>query len=132
MNIITLFPDSLKRSFSFDRVFGLRSLLIGIVSATPIILGAFPAIAGSSVGVVTRIYAHSGDVILFSAGSHQGKPACSTAADEWAFSLTTQSGKAMYALLLTAYAEGKQVAVVGTGTCSAWGDRESPVYIYIP
>jgi hypothetical protein len=95
-------------------------------------LGAFPAIAGSSVGVVTRIYAHSGDVILFSAGSHQGKPACSTAADEWAFSLSTQSGKAMYALLLTAYAQGKQVAVVGTGTCSAWGDRESPVYIYIP
>lgn len=132
MNIITLFPDSLKRDFSFDRALSLRSLLIGIASATPIILGAFPAIAGSSNGAVSRLLVNSSNTVMFTAGSVANKPACSTVPNSWAFSLTTPSGKAMYALLLTAYAQGKQVVVEGTGTCSAWGDSETPLYIYIP
>ena len=87
--------------------------------------------AGSSSGLVTLVMAHVGDVIIFSAGPHQNKPACSTAGEDWAFSLSTQTGKAMYALILSAQAQGKQINVMGTNTCPAWGDREAPAYVYI-
>lgn len=89
------------------------------------------ASAGSSTGTVAQILVVTGDVVTFSAGSHQGKSACSTTADDWAFSLTTASGKAMYALLLSAQAQGKSIGVVGTQACTAWPDRETPQYIYL-
>jgi hypothetical protein len=87
--------------------------------------------AGSSNGLVTEIMAHAGDVSMFSAGAHQGKPACSTQADQWALSLATSTGKAQYALLLYAQARGKALSVVGTNTCSAMADRESPLFIHL-
>jgi hypothetical protein len=85
--------------------------------------------AGSSYGKITTIYAHTGDVILFGAGTHAGKPACSTVGDEWSISLATAAGRAMYALLLSAQAQGKAVTAMGANTCSAWGDRETPYFI---
>jgi hypothetical protein len=87
--------------------------------------------AGSSTGTVTQIMVVTGDVVTFSAGVHQGKPACSTAADDWALSLTTASGKAMYALLLSAQSQGKPITVLGTQACTAWPDRETPQYIHL-
>lgn len=87
--------------------------------------------AGSSSGPVTHIYAHVGDVVMFAAGYNQSKPACSTVGDEWALSLATQTGRAMYALILSAHAQGKSIDVGGTNQCSAWGDREAPYYIHI-
>jgi hypothetical protein len=83
--------------------------------------------AGNSNGPVTKIYAHANDIVIFAAGTHNEQPACS--GNEWALSLTTPTGKAMYALLLLAYAQGKPVSVVGTSACTAWPDRETPVYI---
>lgn len=90
-----------------------------------------PAWAGSSSGQIGRIYANEGDTIMFSAGPHQDKPACSTVGDEWALSLSTDTGKSMYALLLMAKAQGKAVSVQGHGVCSAWGDRETPFVIWM-
>jgi hypothetical protein len=87
--------------------------------------------AGSSSGIVAVIYAHEGDVVMFVACSHQGRPACSTIGNDWAISLATPTGKAMYAMLLSAQAQGKPVNVVGTDTCSAYGDREAPRYISV-
>jgi len=51
--------------------------------------------SGSSQGLVTSLRVNNADVAMFAAGSHSGKPACSTVGDEWAFTLTTASGKAM-------------------------------------
>ena len=68
------------------------------------------AFAGTSNGEVTIVYARAGDVVFFSAGSHPNKPACSNAADEWAFSLSTPAGKAMFATLLAAQAQGLGIA----------------------
>lgn len=88
------------------------------------------AFAGNSNGQVTHVMAHASEIIIFEAGSHTGKPACSTSGEGWALSLSTNSGRAMYALILMARAQGKTINVLGTGNCSAWGDRETPVYIY--
>ena len=85
------------------------------------------AIADSN-GTITQI-AVIGDVVFFTAGSHTGKPTCSTIGDEWAFSLTTPGGRGMYALLLTAQLRGLPVTVNGSGSCPAWGDREAPLSI---
>ena len=93
------------------------------------------AAAGSSTGEVTRLYVHNGDsaggMIMFAAGTHNNKPSCSTLGDEWAFELGTPEGQAMYALLLSAVPQGLSIHVVGTGTCDAWGDRETARYIRV-
>jgi hypothetical protein len=87
--------------------------------------------AGTSSGPVTELKAISSttpNIVVFVAGSHAGKPGCSTVADEWALSLATEGGRAQYALLLAASAMGRTVTVMGTGSCT-WPDREAPSYI---
>lgn len=90
-----------------------------------------PVLAGNGSGTVKLIYTHALDVVLFDIGSHNDKPACSTAGNEWALSLATETGKAMYALLLSAAAQSKNVDVLGDNTCSAWFDRENPLYVRV-
>jgi hypothetical protein len=89
------------------------------------------AMAGGSVGNVTMVMAHSGNAVIFDAGVHTEKPACSIVGNQWAFTLTTEDGRAKYAMLLAAAAQNKKVTVYGTGLCSAWPDRETPLYISI-
>lgn len=95
------------------------------------IMGMSTATAGTSKGTITHLMVHVGDIVIFSAGPHIDKPACSTVRDHWALSLKTEKGKAMYAMLLSSAAQNLTVGVKGSNTCSAWGDRESPVYMYI-
>lgn len=71
------------------------------------------------------------DTVMFTAGTHYDKPACSTISNEWAFSLESSYGRGMLSLLLTAKALGKKVSVKGNGECSAWADREEPYLIDI-
>lgn len=104
----------------------LLSLVLGLCSSS--------ALAGSSVGKVTILRAHSADIIMFGlSGEHVNRPACAAGApsEPWALSLATHTGRAMYALLLSAQAQGKAVQVSGTSTCSAWADRETPVWISV-
>jgi hypothetical protein len=89
------------------------------------------ALAGASSGPVTALLVHEPSVVMFEAGPHTAKPACSTVGNQWALSLNSPAGKAMYALLLMAQATGKQVAVQGSGGCTSWGDRETPTYLYL-
>ena len=37
----------------------------------------------------------------------------------------------MYALLLSAQAQGKFVSVTGNQGCAVWGDRENPLFIVL-
>ncbi|HEY6528756.1 MAG TPA: hypothetical protein VIZ65_08675 [Cellvibrionaceae bacterium] len=104
-----------------------RAAIIGLG-----IIGFSEAIhAGGSNGNVATVMVHSGNAVIFDAGVHNQKPACSIVGNHWAFSLTSEDGKAMYAMLLTAAAQNKKVSVYGTGLCSAWPDRETPLYISI-
>ena len=86
---------------------------------------------GGGSGTVKRIMVHQGDIVMFSLGDHINKPACSLVGEDWALSLATEEGRAMYALLLSAAAQGHTVHVEGRGDCSAWGDRENPKFMWV-
>jgi hypothetical protein len=108
----------------------MKSIIFSIV----LLIISSAAFSGDGSGFVTRIYAHEKDngngVIMFATQNHTvGDAKCSSS--EWAFDAHNDHGKAMYALLLSAAAQGKTVIVSGKGTCDAWGDRESPSYIYV-
>jgi hypothetical protein len=89
------------------------------------------AYAGDSKGKVAHLMVHRGDVVMFSAGQHSNKPSCSKVGEHWALSLKTEDGKSMYALLLSAAAQGNVVGVLGDNTCNAWGDREQPLHMWV-
>lgn len=89
-------------------------------------------------GKIQQILAHTyggngAGVIMFKTEVNANKAECSTAGNgsQWAFSLESEYGKAMYSLLLTAQAQNKTVSVVGMNDCSAWADRERPKFIAV-
>lgn len=86
--------------------------------------------AGTSTGTVSKLFVHQPNILMFKAGTPTGAPACSNLG-EWAIEIDTAFGKSLYAMLLSAQSQGQTVIVEGTNVCSAWGDRESPRYIYI-
>ena len=56
-------------------------------------------------------------------------PPCATIPGEWAYTLDTAAGKAMFNAILHAQAVGATVTVTGDGSCAAWPDRERPLFI---
>ena len=100
-------------------------------------LFSIPALAGTGSGTVTKIYTHVGDVVLFSTQSHvhdESRNACIAeqgANTEWAITLTTETGKAMYAQLLAAATQKKPVVVVGANDCNDFPGRERPSYVVV-
>jgi hypothetical protein len=55
-----------------------------------------------------------------------GAPTCATNGSwQYTLTLTNPGDTALYALLLTAYAQGRQVFIGGTGACSETGQVES-------
>ncbi|WP_425628143.1 hypothetical protein [Vibrio neptunius] len=95
-------------------------------------------IAGEGSGTISRIYVHEKNmsyeapngVVMFKVTTHTNAPA-ECPSEEWAFSLETEVGKAMYSLLLSAAAQKQSVVVKGSGDCGDWKDRERPYYIYV-
>ncbi|MBY0572346.1 MAG: hypothetical protein K2P84_01590 [Undibacterium sp.] len=100
----------------------------------PLLAVSMMAFAGSSSeGLVTIPLATDYGAFIFSAGTPTNKPSCSTAtAGNYAVNLNTAGGRAIQALVLTAYANGKSLRVDGKGICeSIQTDRESVNYVYI-
>ncbi len=83
-------------------------------------------------GKVIYLFAHEGDVAMVHIDSEfVNKASCNTV-NEWAFSLSTEAGKAMYAALLSAASQNLDVLIVGySHDCSVWGDREKPAYVRV-
>jgi hypothetical protein len=74
----------------------------------------------------------SGIVLVYTSGSRANPPACGAGqANRFAFDATTPGGKIQLAGLLTAFATGKQVVIVGSDTCGVWSDTETVNYFYI-
>lgn len=89
-------------------------------------------LAGGSEGTVTTPLVTSGDVFIFSSGSHAGKPACATnTLGTWAVSLNSEYGRGIMALALSAHAQGKRLHVQGKNNCDDWVDRETVNYAFI-
>lgn len=86
--------------------------------------------AGGSSGAVSQVTATTAGVVFFdSTGNHTGQPGCATLS-RWALNVTTPAGQSVLAAVLTAYAQGKTVSFVGTGTCDVWPDSESIGYVF--
>lgn len=63
-------------------------------------------------------------------GAYQNRPACAVVGF-WAIDSDTSAGKSFLAALMLAKAQGKQVTLAGTGTCSLRADMETIVQIQI-
>ena len=88
--------------------------------------------AGGSQGLVTKPLANRTGLFMFSAGVHNNKPACvTTDLGTWAVDAGTDGGKAIQAIVLTAYAQGKTLKVIGTGNCTVKTDREDISYVHV-
>lgn len=108
---------------------------LGKIALLSILLGLSDVVmAGSSAGTPTNVGAVDG-VVVFTAGTKSGGPTCAVVTQEWAADTTTPTGKAIYALLLTAISSGRNVAVQGAGpgqdNCSAWPDRETATGLWL-
>jgi hypothetical protein len=87
----------------------------------------------NSNGLVMTPIAISGGVIAFMPAPGSAfagvKPACSTWA--WAVDVKNPGGRAIYAMVLQAFALGKNLTVIGTGVCDVWGNSETVSWVYI-
>lgn len=86
--------------------------------------------SSSGSGLVSGILMTSQTAFFNHSGTRSTRPSCATI-DRWAFDSSTAGGQSLLATLLTAYATGRQISVLGTGTCSIWGDTETVAYIQI-
>ncbi|APD95718.1 hypothetical protein BM523_17905 [Alteromonas mediterranea] len=89
---------------------------------------------GSGSGKISRIYAHesnNGDgVIMFAVEKHENPPE-DCPGHEWAFDASTNTGQAMYSLLISAAMQETPIIVQGAADCDAWHDRERPTWIKV-
>lgn len=77
-------------------------------------------------GVISGVHVMgNGSALFVVSGQRIATPACHIQPNRWAFNANTPAGQAMLSLILTAYSAGKQIIVVGAGTCDAWPDTES-------
>lgn len=88
---------------------------------------------GNSTGPVTvPLLGAINGVFYFKAGTPASQPSCVTILGQpWVLNLKTDGGKAAYAMLLSAMAQGKTVTIYGNGTCDLWGDRETVDAVFI-
>ena len=88
-----------------------------------------PALASGQTGNVTYIALADSRILFQLTGSRTARPGCDCC-DRWEVSATTDQGRAILALLMTARAQGTPVEITGTGSCVAGSnDTEGVNYI---
>jgi hypothetical protein len=96
---------------------------------------ASAANAGNQSGgkAITLIPTNNGAYSFVSNGTRVGTPPCASGApNNWAIDLSTPSGQALAASVITAFSSGKTMDIVGTNTClAAQPDVEQVSYISI-
>ena len=83
--------------------------------------------AGTQAGTVTNIIVRQSDGLhyFYVSGTAVDRPACAAKQNYWMIKDEhSVAGKSQLSMLLTAYASGKTVKILGSGTCSRWGDGE--------
>ena len=120
-------PEQKNRSFSllnFPRG-SLSSLKIGALLAMATSMCNISAFASETgPGLIVDLQVDGTNAAFAVGGPIINKPGC-VVWGRYVFELTSPSGQAMFAYLLSAQATGKQVRVYGTGTCSIWSDHET-------
>ncbi len=83
--------------------------------------------AGTQTGTITQLTVRASDglIIVYMSGTPSGRAACAANMPYWMIKdENSTSGKQQLAELVTAYAAGKTVNIVGMGTCTRWSDGE--------
>jgi hypothetical protein len=106
-------------------------LIAKIIFSTFALFFSMTAVAGWTSGQIKSILITKNNILMFDSGIKNQPPNCQTVANQWAVDLSTSSGKAIYALLLSAQVQDKEVVVVGQNSCAVWPDRETVDYLWI-
>jgi hypothetical protein len=99
--------------------------VIAMLSATASLL-ASPAMAGAQAGYITFLEVRDTDGLIYFglSGTATGKPACAIWS-QWSIpNENSDTGKKLFAMLMSARAAGQQVSVNGKNTCTRWADQE--------
>src|SRR5688572_12712122 len=107
----------------------MRSLMFCSLAA---VMTFATAHAGQATGVVANVIVRDSDGLTYVTLSTAptGRPACAANTAYWMIpNESSETGKKMYALLLSAQLAGRPVEIVGKNTCVRWGDGEDILYV---
>ena len=103
--------------------------LLALIAASCCAVAAPAAFAGTQTGKIKDVYVRNSDGLIlvdlngFAAPS--GRPACAVGTSYWIVANeNTDTGKRLYAMLLSAFASGHTVQIIGSDTCGRWPDGE--------
>ena len=106
----------------------LMSLIMAIMGLCTATSGVASTAAQGYVLAITQL--REGPFIFGQSGDRTAQPSCSTL-NRWAVDTSTDAGKAMVAIILSAYSMRKQIVIQGTGDCSVWFDSEAIQYLHV-
>jgi len=93
-----------------------------------LLIGGLAAVeAGEVTGTISYLYVRDSDGLVYVhvAGAITDRAACASTTGYWMVpNENSETGKKLYALLLSAKLTGASIRVVGKGTCVRWGDGE--------
>ena len=89
-------------------------------------IAATQAVAGTQTGLVKDVYIRDSDglILVDLTGTASLKPGCALRSYWIVPNEKTDSGKRLYAMLLSAQLAGRSVTIKGKDTCTRWGDGE--------
>jgi photosystem II stability/assembly factor-like uncharacterized protein len=107
----------------------MKKIFVGLL----FLIMASPIFASTQTGKVKNIMVRSDGLHWIYLDTPRGdRPDCSKNHTYWMIKDEESTyGKSQFSLLLTAYASGKTVHIVGTGDCHRWGDGEDIHYIQL-
>ena len=109
----------------------MRKFVIAAAGALLLAAGASSASIADAGLLDTVIVWPGGQVMVSTSGTRASVPSCgSSHPRQFAFDSTTAAGRAQLSVLLTAYASGKSVRIIGTALCDVVGDTETINYFY--
>jgi len=119
------FARSLSKRLKLGRPLSGLALAIGILAGL-----SAPAEASNQSGNVTSVAFVSGRVLFWLSGTKTGTiPSCDCCG-RWEITANSPNGQALMSIIMTAYAQGKQVALSGSGSCVVGSnDTEGVGYI---
>lgn len=99
---------------------------LALLLASVCFVAVSPAIAGQQSGFVKDIYVRDSDglILVDLWGTASGHPTCALQTYWIIANESSETGKRLYAMLLTAEASGHPVTIIGKNTCNRWADGE--------
>ena len=100
--------------------------VLPLMLASLVVAAVTPAMAGTQTGFVKSIYARDSDrlIIVELMGTASGHPVCAQQTYWVIPDESSDTGKRLFAMLLTAQASFRVVTILGKDTCNRWPDGE--------